>query len=735
MSSQNKKCMKLIIVSNRLPVRVRETEDESFEFERSEGGLATGLSSLDSDNETHWVGWPGINVRKKSYEKSIKLSLGTMNYHPVFLTTLQYNNYYEGYSNSTLWPLCHYFYSYSQQKRKYWEAYQDVNRLFCNKVLEICKKDDFVWIQDYHLMLLPQMLREQRPELHIGYFHHIPFPSYELFRVLPERTQLLKGLLGADLVAFHTHDYMRHFISAVERTLHKEFNLNEVIEGNRAVHTEALPMGINYQLYSESYKNRKVREYISKMNKQFDDRKIILSVDRLDYSKGIIHRLVGFETFLEKHPEYIGKVTLAMVVVPSRDKVERYAEMKRKIDERVSNINGRYATIGWTPVSYFYHGFPFEELAAMYELADIALVTPLRDGMNLVAKEYVATKHHHDGVLILSEMAGAATELKESILINPNDCDQIANAIHQALEMPELERKQRIMRMKAKVKQQTVVKWAEDFMSEWTQVAERNNLLKNKFVNESVCQHIDAAYRKARRRLIVLDYDGTLSGFMNNPMDAKPTTETMALLQRLCRDKGNQVVINSGRDRENLDLWFGQIDGLDLAAEHGASYKEGGIWHDTIEKAAWDEHILRIMNTFVRKTPGAWLETKNAALAWHYRDVDTWLGMLRAKQLMQTLFPYCTADSLQILNGNKVVEIKPNEYSKGTEVLRRLSTCDYDFVLTIGDDITDESMFKATPKDGISIKVGRVSDVAQYCIEQQEQVVPFLTQLINIQKQ
>lgn len=735
MSSKKIKCMKLIIVSNRLPVRVRETKDDNFEFERSEGGLATGLSSLDSDYETHWVGWPGINVRKKSSEKSIKASLAAMNYHPVFLTTLQYNNYYEGYSNSTLWPLCHYFYSYSQQKRKYWEAYQDVNRLFCEKVLEVVKKDDFVWIQDYQLMLLPQMLREQRPELHIGYFHHIPFPSYELFRVLPDRTQLLKGLLGADLVAFHTHDYMRHFISAVERTLHKVFNLNELIEGNRAVHAEALPMGINYRLYSESYKKLKVRECISKMSKQFEGRKIILSVDRLDYSKGILHRLVGFETFLAHHPEYIGKVTLAMVVVPSRDKVERYAEMKRKIDERISNINGRYATMGWTPVAYFYHGFPFEELVAMYELADIALVTPLRDGMNLVAKEYVATKHHHDGVLILSEMAGAATELKESILINPNDAEQIANAIYQALEMPAEERQRRMASMKAKIKQQTVDKWAEDFMSEWSQVVDRNNLLKNKFVNESVCRHIDAAYQKARRRLIVLDYDGTLSGFKNNPMDAKPTTETMYLLSRLCKDKNNKVVINSGRDKENLDLWFGQIDGLDLAAEHGASYKEGGIWHDTIEKPRWDKQILRIMNTFVRKTPGAWLETKNAALAWHYRDVDTWLGVLRAKQLMQTLFPYCTADSLQILNGNKVVEIKPNEYSKGTEVQRQLSLHHYDFVLTIGDDITDESMFKATPKDGISIKVGGVSDVARYCIELQSQVVPFLTQLINTQIQ
>jgi trehalose 6-phosphate synthase/phosphatase len=723
--------MRLFIVSNRLPVKVKENEQGNYEFERSAGGLATGLSSLDSSYEIQWIGWPGINVKRKATEKTIAAALGKMGYYPVFLSTAQYHDYYEGYSNSTLWPLCHYFYSFSRQKHKYWEAYQEVNALFCKKVLELVNDDDFVWVQDYQLMLLPQLLRQQKPNLGIGYFHHIPFPSYELFRVLPERTQLLQGLLGADLVAFHTHSYMRHFISAVERTLHKEFKLNEVIIDNRAVHTEALPMGINYELYSGVSHRKDVKQNIAKIRKQFADRKVILSVDRLDYSKGILHRLVGFESFLAHHPEYRGKVTLAMIVVPSRDKVEKYAEMKRKIDERISNINGKYATIGWTPVEYYYRSFPFEELAAMYCISDIALVSPLRDGMNLVAKEYVAANPDSKGVLILSEMAGAAAELKEAILINPNDTEQIADAIYQALTMPEEERKERMEKMKETISQQTVNKWAEDFMDEWHHVIRRNKQLESKFLSPSKASEITTQYQNAHHRLIVLDYDGTLVGFKKNPMDAAPTPEIINLLTSLCKDRRNRVVINSGREVSNLEQWFGKIPNLSLAAEHGACYKEDGVWHDNVEQIQWSSQLINTMQAFVRKTPGAWIEKKKTALAWHYRGVDTWVGMLRAKQLMQALFPICSAENLQILNGNKVVEVKPNEYSKGTEIQRLLASDQYDFMLAMGDDTTDESMFLAIPQSGNTIKVGNISDEARYCISRQDQVVPFLKQLLN----
>lgn len=721
---------KLFIVSNRLPVKAKETSEGHFEFERSEGGLATGLNSLQTSYEQHWIGWPGVCLKRKADERKIKEELEQFNYHPVFLSATQYNNYYEGYSNSTIWPLCHYFYEFSKYRRGFWQAYQDVNRLFCKEVLKHIDDDSMIWVQDYQLMLLPGMLREGKSSLRIGYFHHIPFPSYELFRVLPERRNLLRGLLGADFIAFHTHDYMRHFISAVERTLHLEFKLNEVMVDGRAIHVDALPMGINYELYHEAPKKRPVKDAIKRMKSQFGKHKIILSVDRLDYSKGILHRLVGFETFLEKHPEYLNKVMLAMIIVPSRDKVSSYAEMKRRIDERIGAINGKYAGIGWTPVCYYYHAFPFEDLVAMYKLADVALVTPLRDGMNLVAKEYVATKDNDLGVLILSEMAGASSELSDAIQINPNDTDQISMAICEALKMPEEEQKERLQNMQDIVGKQTVKKWAGDFVDEWKEVIERNETLMKKYISKEVSLDIKHEYNASKRRLIMLDYDGTLAAFRRDPEKASPTTELKNMLRKLCDDERNTVVINSGRDHRTLDKWLGDLP-LSFAAEHGAFYKENGVWHENVEPQAWDERLMSILREFEDKTPNSRLEVKATAVAWHYRKVDNWIGMFRAQQLMHALIPICSQNNLQIMRGNKIVEVKPAEYSKGSEVQRILNQRSYDFILAIGDDVTDEDMFRALPKEAVTIKVGYACDDARYNLLEQKDVLPFLNSLLS----
>ena len=676
--------MKLYIIANRLPVKVADTNG-TFVFSRSEGGLATGLDSLQTSYEKHWIGWPGICTNEEKDQQEINEKLQEMNFHPVFLSEKQIENYYEGYSNSTIWPLCHYFYAYTLYKNCFWQSYQQVNRLFCEEICRLIRPGDKVWIQDYQLMLLPGMLRKIYPELSIGYFHHIPFPSYELFRILPERAEILKGLLGADFIAFHTHDYMRHFISAVERVLHLDFKLDEVQINNRMVRVEALPMGINYESYHQASENKEVHQAIERTRKLFGEHKLILSVDRLDYSKGILHRLRGFATFLEHHAEYHGKVTLAMVIVPSRDHVDSYAELKTKIDEEIGSINGRYSTMNWTPVCYFYHGFSLEELTAMYYVADIALVTPLRDGMNLVAKEYVATKCDNPGVLILSEMAGAAVELTDAIQINPNDTEQIENAICQALEMP-----------------------------------------------ASIAQ-IKLKYNHAKQRLILLDYDGTLTALKPRPEDAQPTPELISILQQLASDPANHIVINSGRDHFTLEKWLGILP-ISMAAEHGAFYKENGVWHKNIKKIEWGAGILSILQMFVDRTPRSHLEVKETALAWHYRESDAWLGTLRAQQLVNTLISLCTRQKLQILQGNKVIEIKSPDCNKGSEVGRLLANRRYDFVIAMGDDTTDEDMFQALPMSAITIKIGSVSEAANYHLSAQSDVLPFLRSLLGKQK-
>lgn len=718
--------MKLIIIANRLPLKVNRNDDNELEFVRSEGGLTTGLDSLTMNLEKHWVGWPGTFAESEDEERQIIDHLEKFNFHPVFLSPEQIQNYYEGYSNSILWPLCHYFYVYIEYENQYWNAYKQVNEIFNRTALSFIEPGDVVWVQDYQLMLLPRMIRNSAPEISIGYFHHIPFPSYELFRILPERADLLNGLLGADLIGFHTHEYMRHFVSSSERVLDIRFKFESVMMNNRKAYVDTFPMGINFELYYNAILKTEIQEKALQLRRNFGNHKLILSVDRLDYSKGILHRLRGFSAFIENHPQYWGKVSLAMIVVPSRDNVNSYAELKTKIDETIGTINGKFSTINWTPVYYFYHGFGFEELTALYHIADVALVTPLRDGMNLVAKEYLAAKRDKPGVLILSEMAGAAIELGESIVINPNDIHQIEKAIVEAIEMPVDEQLRRLKIMQQDIAKKSVNKWAGDFVHELDVIRQKNEVLNAEKLDFATRTKMKTEYRNATKRLFILDYDGTLSAFKSMPEDAQPTQEIYATLENLIDDPKNKVVISSGRDSETLEKWFGHLQ-VSMAAEHGASYKENGKWiHKNRGEALWDNEILEIMQTFVDKTPKAKLELKKTALVWHYRNVDTWLASLRVQQLFEALIKPCSRLSLQIMHGNKIIEVKSPLHNKGSEARRLLENDKYDFILAMGDDTTDEDTFRELPPDAYSIKIGVASEIARYQLDSQTKVLPFL---------
>ncbi|NCC45518.1 MAG: bifunctional alpha,alpha-trehalose-phosphate synthase (UDP-forming)/trehalose-phosphatase [Bacteroidia bacterium] len=722
--------MKLIIISNRLPVKVYGTPGK-YRFARSEGGLTTGLDSLETEMEKHWIGWPGIEITQTYLKKKITKQLANKDFHPVFLTSKDVEEYYEGYSNSKIWPLCHYFFSLIKHEPSHWESYKKVNQMFAEAASKVISPGDIVWVQDYQLMLLPKMLREMFPDISIGYFHHIPFPSYELFRVLPERAEILEGLLGADLVAFHTFEYMRHFISAVERVLDLNFELDQVRLKERIVRIDALPMGINFDLYYNSILNPKVSRIADKLKKNYKDHKIILSVDRLDYSKGILNRLKGFARFLENHPEHQGKVSLFMIIVPSRDKVESYAELKTKIDETIGSVNGIYSNMNWTPIHYFYHGFSFEELCAMYYIADIALVTPLRDGMNLVAKEYIACKRDTDGVLILSEMAGASIELIDALIINPNDAAEIEQAIVQALEMSKEEIRERMDWMQRRVSRQTVNKWAGDFIDELMKIREKNHSMYSRVLGDSALAKIKQEYHNSTKRLIILDYDGTLSPFHPRPEDAFPNREILETLQELSNDPHNKVVISSGRDHHTLEQWLGNLN-IGLAAEHGAFYKSDGKWHKNSMQKKWDPEILTILNQFVEKTPRSALEVKETALVWHYRKVDGWLASMRVQQLIEALVTPCTRDHLQIMKGNKIIEVKHPDFTKGSEVNRLLNEDNYDFVMAMGDDVTDEDMFFALPNNSTTIKIGTFSEYAKYNLLNQTETLPFLKKLMAL---
>ncbi len=721
--------MELYIISNRLPLKVSKPENEYIN-RRSEGGLATGLASLEGFDEKHWIGWPGIFVDEDEEREQIRQNLAAENYHPVFLSEQQIQDYYEGYSNSVIWPLCHYFYVNIRNEPGYWDSYREVNRLFCEEAAKIIQPGDMVWIHDYQLMLLPAMLRDRIGGISIGYFHHIPFPSYELFRVLQERADILEGLLGADLIGFHIHDYMRHFISAAYRVLGLDCELNEILTGDRIVQVDAFPMGINYDLHHAAILNEAVRDIAGQFRTNFGNHKLVLSVDRLDYTKGILHRLKGFARLLENHPEYLGQVSLVMVVVPSRDNVEMYADLKTRIDEMIGSINGLWSTPKWSPVYYFYRGFPFEELMALYHIADYALVTPLRDGMNLVAKEFVAVRRNQPGMLILSEMAGAAAELREAIIINPNDIEEIERAFLEALNMPEEEQKARMKKMQAVISKQNVNRWARDFVADLKSIERKNLLRQEKKIGPESLELIRESYKNGSKRLLILDYDGTLVPIVKQPELAIPGTRVLDTLSLLAADSRNTVVISSGRVMEFLDRWFGELN-LRLAAEHGAFFKEEGRWKENIKTPfPMDSDVLEIMQQTVDKTPGSRLEVKKASIVWHFRNSDKWLTELREKQLINALIAPCARHNLQIMRGSKVVEVKTAGVDKGAEALRLMGTGNYDFVMALGDDTTDEDMFHALPEEAVTIKIGSISGHARYSLAQAA-TIDFLNSLMK----
>ncbi|MEQ8713885.1 MAG: bifunctional alpha,alpha-trehalose-phosphate synthase (UDP-forming)/trehalose-phosphatase, partial [Cyclobacteriaceae bacterium] len=430
---------KTIIVSNRLPVKMK-IEEGKLSYKPSEGGLATGLGSIYKEGDNIWLGWPGLATDKKNtFKDEIKDTLQKDSMYPVFLTSQEIEDFYEGFCNETIWPNFHYFNQYIIYDDDMWKAYQKVNRKFAKALEKVAEPDDTIWIHDYQLLLLPAMIRSIFPKIGIGFFLHIPFPSYESFRLLPWRRELLMGMIGADFLGFHTYDDMRHFLSSVSRLAGIGNSNGKINVGNRKIMVDALPMGIDYQKYNDAASAPETLAREVRYRTSIGETKLILSIDRLDYSKGIPQRLRAFELFLKKHPEFKEKVSIIMVVVPSRDSVGKYKELKEEVDLLVGRINGHYGRLNWTPIHYFYRSFPLNALSAFYRMADVALVTPMRDGMNLVCKEFIASKLDKKGVLILSEMAGASKELSDAIQINPNDIHELVDALHQALTMDEEE--------------------------------------------------------------------------------------------------------------------------------------------------------------------------------------------------------------------------------------------------------------------------------------------------------
>lgn len=718
-----------IIISNRLPVTVTK-KDDKFILKSSEGGLATGLGSVNHDGEMLWIGWPGISVEDETDVKEVTSILSRENLVPVFLNAVEIKEYYEGFSNEVLWPIFHYYAStHANYKQSNWDYYQKVNRKFSEVVAEYAQPDDVIWIHDYQLLLLPELIRMIHPNITIGFFLHIPFPSVELFRLLPWRNELLSGMLGADLLGFHTFNDVRHFLETATQFLPVTSSANTITIADRILVAEPFPMGIDSAKYNSLPKQDGVIKHWQELKRVSQDKQTILCIDRLDYSKGIPQRLQAFEKLLIKHPEYIGKVVLHMIVVPSRDKVPQYKELKRLIDRKVGEINSRYRTIDWNPINYFYRSLPIEELSALYAHSEVCMVTPMRDGMNLVSKEYVASRVNETGVLILSEMAGASKELVDAIIVNPSNVDSVTEAIKLALEMPETEQKRRMNLMRAVVFKFSVNHWVKLFMERLLEVKELQDSMQTRNIGHIAGQTIKRFYDKTKKRIIFLDYDGTLVNFSFEINSVSPDEDLYDLLNELISDPRNFVVLISGRSHQNLQDWFSHMD-INLIAEHGAWHRNAGIWenHPGLDDQ-WKKDIYPLLERFVDRTPGAFIEEKDYSLVWHYRKVEKGLGELRTSEMVNNVKYLINDRGLQILSGNKVVEIKNMEINKGKASLGQIHKKDYDFILAIGDDHTDEDIFKSLPENAVTIKVGSQMSSAKYFLPDPESVRKLLRNL------
>jgi trehalose 6-phosphate synthase/phosphatase len=726
---------RLLVVSNRLPFSLQIT-GEKLDFAPSAGGLVSALGAYlenkhreDPTFEHLWVGWPGTAVPKELESRVKEEALALHASHPVFLSTEDVENFYQGFCNGTIWPLFHYFPSYVDYNPSYWDTYVRVNASFRDALLEVARPDDVIWVHDYQLLLLPRMIREKLPAAIIGFFLHIPFPSHELFRLLPTpwKRQLLEGMLGADLAGFHTLEYTQYFLHCVFRILGHDHRLGQISIDDQIRRADTFPIGIDYDKFMTAAASDAVRRRRAELEPSVHGRKAIFSVDRLDYTKGILNRLIGYEEFLARYAHWRERVVFLLTIVPSREEVAHYRRMKQELDEAVGRINGRFGTVEWSPVVYQYRSIDFDTLVTLYQLSPVALITPLRDGMNLVAKEYLASKPDGTGALVLSEMTGAARELGEAILINPNHFSEIAEALDQALTMSTEEQVGRNRPMQQRLKAYDAQRWAEQFLSSLTQVKAKQGRLSTKYFAPALQMETRSTYRAARRALLLLDYDGTLVPFASQPHLANPDSELASLLGALSSERKSDVFIISGRDKRTLEGWLGDLD-VGFLAEHGAWVRNRGEGWRFLKAVTdgWKEGIVPIVKMYVDRVAGSLFEEKELSVAWHYRQCDPELAEQRAKELIDDITQFTANLDIQVLEGKKVVEIRSAAVNKGTAAAELVQELDPDMIVAVGDDNTDEDMFRALPAHAVTVRVGATFSRARYKLRDHREVRRFL---------
>jgi trehalose 6-phosphate synthase/phosphatase len=701
-----------VIASNRLPIRLTISGDE-VEVSRSSGGLATALQAVRGD--AAWIGWAGTVV-PPGLEKQVTERLGRDHLYPVLLTADEEEDFYNRVCNDTLWPLFHYFSDRLRITPEAWQRYVEVNARFADAILAHCGSDSRVWIHDFHLMLVPAILRAREPRLSIGFFLHTPFPSSEVYRLLPGREQLLRGVLGADYVSFQIGDYARHFRSSCLRILGVDSEPDWLEIDGRQVGIGVDPIGIDVEGFRETLGDPESARLLAELERQYEGRQLILGVERLDYTKGIPQKLQAYERFLERDPGRARTTTMIQVLVPSRLESPEYRAQRDEIELLIARINGRFGQPGSTPVEYIHRDISKPALVALYRRADVMMVTALRDGMNLVSHEFVLCQSEPGlpgrwrGSLLLSELAGAAQVLPGALLVNPWDVDGVVDHLATALGQTARQRQRRLETMAKRVVDLDTRRWAEGFLTRLGRYSRRDPRSKRPpTVDEALQERLGRRFGRARARTIVLDYDGTLREFEIHPDLAQPTPEIRALLRSLASLPATDVHIVSGRRRRNLEQWFGRLP-IHLCAEHGyLARAPGEDWRTLLDlDLTWLRPIERLLRRVAADVPGAHVERKSCSVAFHYRQAEREYGSWRARELLNDLPHHLAGAPAEILAGHQVVEVRALGVDKGVYV-RSLFPNGKEtshFVLGLGDDRTDHDLLDALPSGSVAGHVG-----------------------------
>jgi len=647
------------------------------------------------------------------------------------------------YCKVVLWPLFHYVGGHSLDVPDMWQNYVDANTAFADVIAENYKQGDFILIQDYHLLLLPSLLRKRIPQANVAFFLHTPWPSSEIYRALPVRDEVLNGILGANLVGFQTYSYLKHFNSACTRLLGLTANDKGIFtEEERLVRLDVYPAGIDAKRVSELMTSPELVAKVAEFRKTIQGKKMVVSNDRIEYTEGIPHKLKAWETFLTNYPEWQGKVMLTLCCEANSALLSEktYQHLQEDIEQQVGAINGKFGTVTWTPVRYLNHKVDEQELYAIFASADVGLWTPLRAGMNLTCHNFVCAQQENHGVLIMSELAGSAQCLSGCVLVNPWDDKKVAKAVHEALTMKEDQRKIRFKHCFDYVTTHDAGFWMKSLLAELVHMDSQPHAHDySACLPRANLEQLADVFAKSQKRLLLLDYDGTLSPLVSQPDQAGPTPQLLALIEKLASQENTYIYVISGRDRTSLGEWLGHLP-IGMSCEHGLffrPYLRGGVgeWQDIISTldTNWKTDIRALFKDFTDRTPGSMIESKEVNLTWHYRNADPDFGEYQKNELLMHLqdLPGMPID---ILPGKKAVEVRPQGINKGSVVRRILALHkDTDFAVCMGDDKTDEDMFVELDNSEFehhyTIMVDKKPTSANFYVDEQSSVIDFLAVL------